>query len=405
MLKVNGSSSSKLRRSVRLAAAVFALVLMPVATFANIWVDSVGQRWFYEARSGANQTLAGVWWEGSFEPGKSYNISFNVTSLQGTIGVLVGDSPMISISSTGMNSYDFVVIEGGKRNMIFRTLSSNVVAAVSSITVTERLPEALNPGPEPGHYLSFSRERNLKTEVLNVLDNPSGSSAYQRTIARQVDGALTTPGVKGFAITIDWQTIETGDGIFNWQLIDDNALAAQRYGLSFVVKVLDRSFDGSNIMPTYFPSNYVQWTSGEGTAGFVAKRWEPYVYTRIIRLYKAIANRYRNNPSFGGIATTESALGDFNGGGYTLAKYETALRQIMTQTQGALTNGRLFWYLNFVRGGNAKDMNKDARVDLAGSVPHGALVVGGPDITPEQLSYSGSQNHAVPQPVLPRAAR
>lgn len=380
-----------MRRYTHFAVSAIALISIPVTSLANIWADSIGQQWFYEVRTTANETLAGTWWEASLEPGKTYNISFDITSLNGKIGLFVGDLPVISISKTGSQSFDFAVTSGGKRRMIFRTLSTNVVAAVSKISVTERLPTA-DSGPARGHYLSFSRERNLKAEVLNVLDYPTGKTNYQKKIAREIDAALTTPGVRGFAITIDWRTIETGDGVFNWKLIDDNAAAAQRYGLSFVVKVLDRSFDGSNIMPTYFPSKYVLWTTGNGTSGFIAKRWEPYVYTRIIRLYKAIANRYRSNPAFGGIATTESAVGNFSDGGYTVAKYKAALVQIVTQTQAAMTHGRLFWYINFIKGGASKDMNDDERVELVSQVPHHALGIGGPDITPDVQGMPGSVN-------------
>jgi hypothetical protein len=304
----------------------------------------------------------------------------------------VGDSLLISINSVGSKSFDFSVVPGGKRNMIFRTVSDNVVAAVSKISVAETVASVVNPGPDPGHYLSFSRERNLKTEVLDVMDSTAGTSAYQRQIADQLDAALTTPGVKGFSVTIDWRTVETGDGVYNWRLVDDNMQVAERYGLSFVVKILDRSFDDSNVMPAYFPGNFLVWSVGGGNAGFVAKRWEPYVYTRMIRLYRAIANRYRNNPRFGGIATTESALGDFDDPGYTVAKYQTALTEIATQTQDALSNARLFWYLNFIRGSNAKDLNKDVRVELVSSVPHALLAVGGPDITPDVQGMPGSVN-------------
>jgi hypothetical protein len=181
-----------------------------------------------------------------------------------------------------------------------------------------------------------------------------------------------------------------GDGRYDWRLLDANMAVARRYGLKFLIKVADRSFDGSNIMPGYFPSQYVLWTYGNGNAGYVSKRWDPYVYNRMIRLYRAIANRYAAETAFGGIATTETAVGSVPGSDYSLDAYRTALVQIATQTQSSMPRGKLFLYLNFLKGGDDVDMNKDARVDLLERIPHTVLVVGAPDITPDVAGMPGN---------------
>jgi hypothetical protein len=113
----------------------------------------------------------------------------------------------------------------------------------------------------------------------------------------------------------------------------------------------------------------------------------------MIRLYKAIASRYASDEGFGGIATTESALGNFSDGSYSVAKYETALTQIMTQTQAAMTRGKLFWYLNFIRGNNVINLNHDSRVHMADQVPHDSIVLGGPDVTPDVRGMAMSVNN------------
>lgn len=372
----------------RAALGMVLFMLIPIQALANVWFDSFERVWFYEVRDTPGQVVAGTWWEPALVAGKTYTMTFNVTRLQGEMALYLGDSPPVVIDQAGLHSVAFTINWGGRKRLVFSTLTSDVVAGVSQIDVTET-----DSGPPRGHYLSFARERNLKSEVLEVLDNPGGWSNANRTIAQNLDAALTTPGVKGFQITIDWRTIETADGVYNWQLLDDNMAAARHYGLAFIVKVLDRSFDGANILPSYFPADKMLWTTGGGSnAGYVAKRWDPYVYSRIIRLYTAIANRYRNDSAFGGIATTESALGSFNGNDYTVAKYETALRAIVTETQAALTNGKLFWYLNFIRGSTAADLNEDSRVDMATAVPRRVLAIGGPDITPDVKGMPGSVN-------------
>jgi hypothetical protein len=193
-------------------------------------------------------------------------------------------------------------------------------------------------------------------------------------------------------MSFDWGDVEVGDGVYDWRAIDANMAVARRYGLKMLVMIGDRSFDRSNIMPRYFPSRYVYWSQGHGNAGFVAKRWDPYVYNRLIRLYRHIANRYANHPAFGGIATSETALGTISAGDYTVAKYKSSLVQVATQTQGFLSRGKLFFYMNFIQDGQNLDMNKDARVDVLRRIPRHSIVVGGPDITPDVAGMPGSVN-------------
>ncbi len=355
----------------------------------NIWQATFGQNWFYELRSSSGEVLAGTWWEASLTPGNTYHVSFNVESKQGKIGVLLGDNPAVTLDHTGAYAFDFYVSKSGNRRLLFQTQSGDAMAAVNRISVTAEgnaSPQSNGGGSvvPKGHYIAIDRELDLKTRMVDPLSRPwTMNSGYQTSKALDLSNALKTPGVKGIWMRFDWRSLEVGDGVYNWRVLDDNIAVARRYGLKFIVQVSDRSFDGSNILPRYFPSRYVirQW--GGGNSGVVSKRWDPWVYTRLIRLYKAIASRYAGNAGFGGIATTETATGNFSGGDYSAAKYRAALTQIVTQTEAALTTGKLFFYLNFILGGDNSDMNQDARVKLLGDVPHRSLVVGAPDITPD----------------------
>lgn len=355
----------------------------------DIWRSTFGQGWFWEVRSTWGELMAGTWWESSLKPGKTYTISFDVQSLRGTVVLLVADNPEAIIDRTGHYSFEFDVSQGGKRRMAFVSRSRDVLASVNHISVTEQLSDtssnagATNHIPK-GHYMSLARERDLEAEVVRPLASPWSTSDYHLNVAESLDDALRTPGLKGIMMRFNWRSLEVGDGVYDWRMLDRNMAVARKYGLTFIVQVADRSFDGTNILPKYFPSSYVLWTSNGGhLGGVVAKRWDPYVYNRLIRLNKAIANRYANDTAFGGIATTETATGDIGGGDYSLAKYMNALTQIITQSEAAMKRGRLLLYLNFLKNGMNFDMNKDARVKLLAGVPHGALTVGGPDITPD----------------------
>ncbi len=234
-----------------------------------------------------------------------------------------------------------------------------------------------------GHYLSFARERNLQTEMVDPLAHPDRASDYQLEIARNLESAIETPGVKGLMMFFKWRDVEVADGKYDWRLMDADIAAARRYGRELIIKISDRSYDGSRVLPDYFPSEYVLAAGDNGHTGYVAKRWDPYVYTRVIRLYRAIAERYADDPAFGGIGTTETATGDFSGGDYSADAYVHALSETVSQSEAALTRGKLFFYMNFLKDGQNIDMNKDLRVSLLESVPHDDLVVGGPDITPD----------------------
>ena len=353
----------------------------------------MGQTWFDEVRSAPGEQLAGTSWESTLTPGNVYHISFHVRNLRGTMGLRVGDLPPISVDRAGMYSFDFGISESGERRMMFETRSDNVAARVDGISVTQT-PTVLNyqsaaratdedSALPSGHYWSFAKERNLNSEMVIPLASPESTTSYNLSIAQGLHDALTTPGVRGFWFPINWRSVEIRDGVYNWSLIDDNVKVARDYGLKVIIGVSDRSFDGTNILPEYFPSQYVITFSGGGSTGIVAKRWDPYVYKRMIRLFKDIAKRYGSNPAFAGIAMSETALGQLNGGDYTLSAYREALIQIVTQSQTALKTKKFLFYLNFLLGGDRSDMNKDARVSLLRDVPHRSLLVGAPDITPD----------------------
>lgn len=368
------------------------------ASADNIWVSTFGQGWFHETRANSGQLLAGTWYEHSLEPGRTYRIEFTVNDIRGRMSLLVGDNPAVTINSRGDYSYDFRISENGNRRMLFRTQSDNVMSSVSGIAVNPRWSSTTttsssgSTGAAPrGHYISFARTRNLNYEVSRVLDSPNRSwSDFALQRARQLQRAFQTPGVKGFWMPFDWGDVEVRDGVYDWRLIDANMDVARRFGMKLLVKIGDRSFDGSNPLPGYFPSRYRLWSTGNGKSGYVAKRWDPYVYTRLIRLYRHIANRYANHAGFGGIASTETALGNIRAGDYTVAKYKSALVQIATQTQQAMSRGKFFMYVNFFRNGQHIDMRRDARVDVLNRIPKQNVIVGGPDVTPDRFGMPGS---------------
>lgn len=398
--------------TLMVAGLLAALSGAPAA--ANLWRDTFGQQWFYESVAYSGQEIAGTWWESALSPGETYRIAFEVHSLDGAMGLRVGGQNTIRIDRTGWHAYEFPIWNSTPRRMMFTALRNNTTAGVRNISVRAQQSTSQSSGGgsgsdsgsgggsggnwmPKGHYLTFSRERNLEREMLNYIDRPgSAPSDWHLGIARDMHDALSLNAVRGFYVEVPWDSIEVGDNRFNWQLLDANMRVARRMGLKFIVHVATRSFDGSNPMPNYFPNQYSVWTNGGRNSGFVAKLWDPWVYNRLIRLNRAIINRYGSDNAFGGLATSETAVGNLSGGNYSLRGYREAWSQITSQTQSALRNagnGRLFWYLNFIQGGDDVDMRRDVRVNmLRNDVPHHALAIGAPDITPDQTGMPGSVN-------------
>ena len=393
---------------MRRAALLLVLLAAPAVADANIWKDSFGKQWFYRNTSSSGEIIAGTWWEADLKPGNTYEISFEVTKLTGVISLYIGNRDKVTINSTGTYTFDFPVVDGGPRRMVFIAQRSDMLSAAKEIIVVEKDggsgggssgggssgggSSSGNAMPK-GHYLNFSRERNIEQEMLNYIDNPnSAPSSWHLNIARDMHDALTMRAVKGFSVHIPWRDLETGDNQIKWSTLDANMRVARRLNKKFIVKIGTRGFSNDNPAPNYFPSHQSVWNGN----GFTVKLWDSWAYNRLIRLHKRIIDRYGSDSAFGGIATTETSVGNVTGGNYTLSSYRNALKQIANQTQTALReggNGRFFWYLNFVKGGDSANMRQDVRVDLLkNDVAHNALAIGGPDITPDARGMPSSVN-------------
>ena len=114
MNKRENQRKAQFRFFNKTALCTLLFLLLPLPAFANIWVDSFGKAWFYESRSVAGEVVAGSWSVPALAAGKTYNISFYVTKMQGETALYVGDAPRVVIDRTGYYSVDFKVAWGGK---------------------------------------------------------------------------------------------------------------------------------------------------------------------------------------------------------------------------------------------------------------------------------------------------
>ncbi|MDR2878179.1 MAG: hypothetical protein LBV36_09120 [Chromatiales bacterium] len=206
----------------------------------------------------------------------------------------------------------------------------------------------------PGHYVS-----------LNLEDAPD----VMRTLAQ--------PGIRGVQVRYTWRSLEPERDHYDFSRIDADLRLASSLGLHFVAFIEDKSFNSDeHLLPDYLADKALPFTRG----GYVAKRWDPFVVERFGALFDALGARFDQHPDFEGIALQESAMG-FSADvareqNYTPEAYRDALIEILTRARQALPSSQIFWYMNFLEGG------QKYLADIATAVIPLHIAMGGPDVLP-----------------------
>jgi hypothetical protein len=201
---------------------------------------------------------------------------------------------------------------------------------------------------------------------------------------------LNIAGVQGVIMRYRWRELETSSGVYTFDrvagelaqcLAIGNARGA-RFG--FVIFIEVRAFDNVQPAPPYLQA-YTSYRASDGT--YDMWRWNATVQTRFAALVNALAAQFDSHVCWEGIAVSETAtVGDTDStSGYTVAGFRDGLIAETNAIAAALTNGRHFFYHNFLSGGNAQ---LDAVVDAG--IANGAMVLAGPDILPGNNSLENN---------------
>ena len=236
-----------------------------------------------------------------------------------------------------------------------------------SITVAEADPP--DPGgtqkePQPGHYMSMNRFDD-HADIINALK----------------------PGVVGVQKRYPWQSLESSFDNYDFSevIADLDLLASQ--GSRLVVFIEDKSFNGTLPTPPYLHNEHTLTTRNNG---YVARRWHPYVVTRFSKLIDELATAVAGHPGLEGIAIQESSLSltdnVLDANGYTPYAYRDALIDVIQAARVSFPEEQIFWYMNFL------PRNQNLIADIANVAANNDVVMGGPDVLPEehslvQLSY------------------
>jgi hypothetical protein len=270
----------------------------------------------------------------------------------------------VCLRKSGDTNTGVYVGAGATRVSLPLDLTGNGACGTNTTTVSAPLPTAAPAADgrkyNRGHYIAMVK--------WDTDDHPAIIDSIK-------------PGVVGFHKRYYWSDLEPSYGNYDFSQVqrDLNLLAGQ--GLQLVILIEDRTFKNVRATPAYLWDTY---TLRNRTNGYTSARWDPYVVSRYNALTRAMGERFDAHPNFEGIAIQESSLGldkaVREAAGYTPAKYRDALIDMLSSASQSFPTSRVFWYMNFLVG-------KQAYIaDVAEAVaPHG-VVMGGPDVLPDESS-------------------
>ena len=211
-----------------------------------------------------------------------------------------------------------------------------------------------------GHYIALGR--NASTQAI---------------MAQSIE-----PGVVGFMKRYTWRSLEPTQGVYQFAGIKSDLAWAAANGIRLVVMIEDRTFTPEKAGPAYLD----QYDLRTRTGGYTMVRWSPVVMTRWKALVKALGAQVDSNKNFEGLATQETSLGfdstQLHAFAYTPEKYRDSYIDILTDATKSLPTSRVFWFMNYLAGG------QNYLADIASAVAPLGVVMGGPDVWPDNQSLA-----------------
>ena len=188
------------------------------------------------------------------------------------------------------------------------------------------------------------------------------------------------PGVTGLVKRYTWRSMESSQGVYDFSELQSDLAWAAANGMRIIAMIDDKTFDGTKAGPAYL-DNY---EARNNMGGYTMVRWSPTVVTRFNALVKALGAQVDSNKNFEGIATQETAASldpsvakAFN---YSPEAYRDAYINMLSAAAASLPTSRVFWFMNFLVGG------QDYIAAIASAVAPLGVLMGGPDVWPDNQS-------------------
>ncbi len=227
----------------------------------------------------------------------------------------------------------------------------------------EKAPDVVRK-KNPGHYISMVRSDD-QDDIIDSL----------------------RPGVQGVQKRFYWKDFEPRPGQYDFSNLQSDLDLLAASGGMMIVFVEDKTFNGQVPTPDYLSA----YTLENRNRGYTVIRWDPYVVERFKLLLTAMGEKFDSHPAFEGIAIQESAPGltsaQLAENNYSPELYRDAIIDVLTTAATAVPGSNVFWYMNFM------PQRMGYLMDIALAVAPAGVVVGGPDVLPDDWSLN---RHAYP---------
>jgi len=203
---------------------------------------------------------------------------------------------------------------------------------------------------------------------------------------------LDNTELKYFIVRYAMAELEPIKDTYDFTAVTADLNKAAEYGMTLVVMIQCRSFNNSqHFSPQYFIDDGQELPCLSNPAaqnGWTPIRWNTYYTDRMKLLHDAMAAEFNNNDFFEGVTTQETSLGlsdsQLTANAYDKNIFKASQIQLLTDAANAFNNKKVFYFFNFIQGGNA----------LTGDIIEFAytnfdnIVAGGPDCLHENTAVT-----------------
>jgi hypothetical protein len=210
---------------------------------------------------------------------------------------------------------------------------------------------------------------------------------------------LDSPSVVGAQLKYRWQELEPERDVYDLQPNLQDLAFLERHGKQLFIQLQDVSFEEDIInVPDYLRSDPAfgggiarQYSHDDDddtvliAEGWVARRWDPAVRARFVKLLQVLAQELDGR--IAGLNLPETSVGLREGGApyppdFTYDGYYQTIKDVMTAARAAFVQSDVIQYANFMPG---EWMPENDHGYLRGIYAHADSVgagVGGPDLRP-----------------------
>ncbi len=221
---------------------------------------------------------------------------------------------------------------------------------------------------------------------------------------------LQTPSIAGAQLKYTWRELEPARDRYDLKPLMNDLAFLTSHGKRLFVQLQDVSFDDNHVnVPDYlrqdpaFRGGAARQYEIEGdddsrarAGGWVARRWDPAVRARFIRLLQFLGRE--TDGRIEGLNLPETAVefgasGRLHPEGFTYERYCAGIKEIMTAAREAFSRSQVIQYANFMPG---EWLPWEDHGYLRGVYAHAEQIgvgVGGPDLLPYRR---GQQSHSYP---------